>query len=245
MHFIIKKIKEKLLASVDEKSKETFQRFFKNKVRFYGVRTPSVKKIAKECFKELNSKQKAKVFLLCEELSQSGFCEEVWIAATWADWLKDSFLQEDISTFERWIETYIDDWAKCDTFCNHAVGTMLMMYPELVWSLKKWASSKNPFLRRAAAVSLIIPAKKGMFLKDIFEVAGILLFDQNDLDQKGYGWMLKEVSRKHQKAVFDYVMKNKTHMPRTALRYAIEKMPETLRKKAMGKEKKPVKRNAS
>ncbi len=63
MHSIIKKIIEKLLSSADEKSKETFQRFFKNEVRFYGVRTPLVKKIAKECFKELNSLQKAKIFL--------------------------------------------------------------------------------------------------------------------------------------------------------------------------------------
>jgi 3-methyladenine DNA glycosylase AlkD len=51
--------------------------------------------------------------------------------------------------------------------------------------------------------------------------------------QKGYGWLLKEASRKHQKEVFNYVMKNKNVMPRTALRYAIELMPDTLRKRAM------------
>jgi 3-methyladenine DNA glycosylase AlkD len=51
--------------------------------------------------------------------------------------------------------------------------------------------------------------------------------------QKGYGWMLKEASRIHTKEVFDYVVKNKDKMPRTALRYAIEKMPQNSRKKAM------------
>ncbi len=53
--------------------------------------------------------------------------------------------------------------------------------------------------------------------------------------QKGYGWMLKVASEAHQKQVFDYVMENKDTMPRTALRYAIEKMPADMKKEAMKK----------
>jgi 3-methyladenine DNA glycosylase AlkD len=53
--------------------------------------------------------------------------------------------------------------------------------------------------------------------------------------QKGYGWMLKAASQSHQKEVFDYVMKYKAIMPRTALRYAIEKMPAQLKAEAMKK----------
>jgi 3-methyladenine DNA glycosylase AlkD len=51
--------------------------------------------------------------------------------------------------------------------------------------------------------------------------------------QKGYGWMLKEASKKHQAEVFNYVMSKKARMPRTALRYAIEKMPADLKRRAM------------
>jgi 3-methyladenine DNA glycosylase AlkD len=101
--------------------------------------------------------------------------------------------------------------------------------------LKRWTKSKNRWMRRASAVSLIIPAKKGKFLKDIFEISDTLLEDKEDMVQKGYGWMLKVVSQAHQKEVFDYVMKNKAKMPRTALRYAIEKMPKSLKVKAMAK----------
>ena len=63
----------------------------------------------------------------------------------------------------------------------------------------------------------------------------ILLTDEDDLVQKGYGWMLKVAGQSHQEQVFDYVMKNKKIMPRTSLSYAIEKMPEDLRKQAMKK----------
>jgi 3-methyladenine DNA glycosylase AlkD len=57
--------------------------------------------------------------------------------------------------------------------------------------------------------------------------------DEEDLVQKGYGWLLKEESRIRQKEVFEYIMKNKQKMPRTALRYAVEKMPKGLRTEAM------------
>lgn len=59
--------------------------------------------------------------------------------------------------------------------------------------------------------------------------------DKEDLVQKGYGWMLKVASDSHQKEVFDFVMKHKKEMKRTALRYAVEKMPLNLKQRAMAK----------
>jgi 3-methyladenine DNA glycosylase AlkD len=90
-------------------------------------------------------------------------------------------------------------------------------------------------MKRASAVSLIVPARRRKFLHDVLEIADILLQDKDDMVQKGYGWMLKAASQAHQQAVFEYVMRNKTVMPRTALRYAIEKMPGELKKRAMEK----------
>jgi 3-methyladenine DNA glycosylase AlkD len=113
------------------------------------------------------------------------------------------------------------------------VGTFIEMYPEYLAALKKWAHSQNRWVKRASAVSLIVPAKKGMFLNDVFEIADILHSDKDDMVQKGYGWMLKVASQSHQKEVFDYVMSKKGTMPRTSLRYAIEKMPDDLKKRAM------------
>ena len=72
-------------------------------------------------------------------------------------------------------------------------------------------------------------------MKDIFDVAVKLLKDEDDLVQKGYGWALKEASKPHQKEVFNFVMKHRGKMPRTALRYAIELMPKSLKQKAMAK----------
>jgi 3-methyladenine DNA glycosylase AlkD len=109
------------------------------------------------------------------------------------------------------------------------------MYPEFLSGLKKWALSENRWMRRASAVSLIIPARRGKYLPDIFEISELLLQDRDDMVQKGYGWMLKEASKPYRNEVFDFVMRKKHLMPRTALRYAIEKMPPDMREKAMAR----------
>ena len=124
-------------------------------------------------------------------------------------------------------------WADCDTLCNHTVGEFVMMYPEYLEELKRWARSNHRWLKRASAVTLIIPARKGLFLSDILEIADILLEDSDDLVRKGYGWMLKAASESHLEEIYNYVISKKSTMPRTSLRYAIEKMPAEYKKKVM------------
>ena len=141
-----------------------------------------------------------------------------------------------MATFKLWIERYVNNWAKCDGFCNHTIGDLLQKYPQTILDVKNWAKSENRWLKRASAVSFIVPAKKGLFLQEAFEISDVLLADGDDMVQKGYGWLLKEESRKHQKEVFDYVVKNRKVMPRTALRYAVELMPKELKADAMKKE---------
>ena len=232
---IINKIRQELKQNSDEKTQKTGQNFFKEKIKFYGVKTAIVSKIGKEYFKTFKDKKKTEIFDLCEELWRSGYMEESFIACNWSYFVRKDYEPKDFEVFEKWVNNYVSNWASCDTLCNHTVGTFVEMYPEYLSDLKKWAKSKNRWMRRASAVSLIIPAKQGKFLKDIFEIADTLLLDQDDLVQKGYGWMLKAASHTHQKEIFDYIIKKKSIMPRTALRYAIEKMPKELRIKAMEK----------
>lgn len=194
-----------------------------------------VLKIGKAFNKEILAMNKKEIFALCDKLWQSNYMEESFIACHFIYLVRRNYEPADFRVFEKWVKKYISNWASCDTFCNHTVGAFVEMYPKCLKNLKSWARSKNRWMRRAAAVSLIIPARHGQFLKEIFEIADILLLDKNDLVQKGYGWMLKVTSESHQKEVFDYVMKRKTKMPRTAFRYAIEKMPKNLKVKAMAK----------
>jgi len=235
MEDVINKIRAELTQHIDEKTKATSQKFFKEKIRFYGVRIPIVNKISKEYFKLIEFRPKSEIFGCCEILWQSGILEESFIACNWSYYLRKKYEPGDFEIFEQWIKVYVNNWASCDTLCNHTIGTFIEMYPEYLTQLKDVAQSANRWMRRAAAVSLIIPARKGKFLKEILEIADILLLDKDDLVQKGYGWMLKAASEANQGDIFDYVIKNKAVMPRTALRYAIEKMPVDMKRKAMEK----------
>jgi 3-methyladenine DNA glycosylase AlkD len=246
---IYTQIRQTLIAHADRKAID-LDRFFKEgeTAKVHGVKMATVRKIAKEGLQLVKEFPKQTIFEICEELWKSGYLEEATVACSWSETVCKKYEPADFAIFEHWLSNYVNNWADCDTLCTHTIGYFLMMYPDYINKLKDWAKSPNRWVRRGSAVSLIIPARKGLFLNEILEIADTLLLDKEDLVQKGYGWMLKAASmsesfvkgtadmkKKHLDAVFDFVMKNKAVMPRTALRYAIERMPEGMRAEAMKK----------
>jgi 3-methyladenine DNA glycosylase AlkD len=235
MNNIIENLRQELIKNANEKTRLSGERFFKEDVKLYGIKSADVSRISKEHYKNITDKSKSHIFSLCNELWKSGYMEESFVACNWAYDVRKHYEPDDFDIFEKWVSTYVGNWASCDTLCNHTVGTFVEMYPEYLSGLKKWAQSKNRWVKRASAVSLILPARRGKFLEDIFIIADILHSDKDDMVQKGYGWMLKAASEAHQKDVFNYVMRKKHTMPRTSLRYAIEKLPPELKAQAMAK----------
>lgn len=235
MNVIIADIRKELSRYADPVVRDGARRYFKEQINVYGIKTAVVRDIASRYFKAIIGEGKDRIFILCDELLKSGYMEEAFIAFQWADSLRKAYTPGDFKLFERWVYTYVSNWAECDTLCNHAVGSLVEKFPALVGNLKKWAKSGNRWVKRAAAVTLILPARRGMFLGHALEICDILLVDPDDMVQKGYGWLLKESGRKHQAKVFAYVVKHKHIMPRTALRYAVELMPADLKTQAMAR----------
>jgi len=213
-----------------------YQQFFKEKLKEpVGLKAPVLRKISSHCFKEVRTLPAADILDLCDALLASGKRYMRFFAFEWALKVKSQYTKPDFKRFESWLKKYVEGWGSCDHLCCGPLGHIVAMYPELVRKTKPWIKSPSQWLRRAAAVSLIVPVRRNMLLDEVFDTADRLLTDGEDLVQKGYGWMLKEASNVYQKEVFAYVMRHKDRMPRTALRYAIEKMPPAMRKKAMAK----------
>lgn len=168
MNSIVENLRTDLIRNADEKTRKSGKRFFKEDVTLHGVRSAIVGKISKEHYQLLQDKSKENVFRICEELWQTGIMEEGFIACNWSYFVKKQYLPEDFIIFEKWVENYISNWAACDTLCNHTVGAIVEKYPECLSQLKKWAKSPNRWVKRASAVSLIIPARNGLFLNDIY-----------------------------------------------------------------------------
>ncbi len=231
----LSEIRGQLRNMFDEKTVGNAASFFKEEVRFYGVKTGLVIRLARERFAEIKHLGRTEIYALCEDLLSTNYLEEAFIALEWSERLLKQYQPEDFAVFEGWLDKYVSNWATCDTLCNHTIGSFIEKYPEYIGRLKEWARSENRWKRRAAAVTLIVPAKQGKFLDDAFEIALILMADTDDLVQKGYGWLLKEESRTCPQEVFDFLMKYRPVMPRTAFRYALEKMPPYFRRIAMQK----------
>jgi len=235
MHTIITQLRTDLANSADEKTRAGYTRFFREAVVYYGVKSPQVKAIARKYWRQINALEKAQAYALFEAMLAADYCEEAFLVAEWLPRMKDRFARVDLAVFAGWIDRYLNNWAKIDSFCNHAVADFLEKFPESIDEILRWRTSENRWMKRASAVTLILPARRGGYLREAFTIADTLLRDPDDMVQKGYGWLLKEASRQHQREVFEYVMQHKAVMPRTALRYAIELMPAEMRAEAMKK----------
>lgn len=164
-----------------------------------------------------------------------GYGEERTIAFDWAWRLKRKLEPSDFKVFEKWLDRHCADWAGVDDLSCHPLGYLLCEFPELLPRLAPWRRSPKWHLRRASAVALIYSVRREKQLGLVLRTADELLMDGHDLVQMGYGWLLKEATRHYPKVVLDYVLKRKDKMPRTALRYAIEKLPASQKKLAMAR----------
>lgn len=232
---VIQEIREELIKNTDHKFQERVKEFSKGQITTYGLRTPVTRKISAHYFSKIKKRSKQDIFDLCELLLKSGYSEERTIAFDWVFRVKRQYTLSDFERFESWLRTYVTGWGSCDDFCTHAFGEFVYQFPEVIPEVKKWAESDDRWVKRASAVVLIYSIRRDTSIEHGFEIADILLLDHDDMVQKGYGWMLKEISNLYPQKVFEYVMQKKDVMPRTSLRYAIEKLSPESKKKAMTK----------
>jgi 3-methyladenine DNA glycosylase AlkD len=131
--------------------------------------------------------------------------------------------------FKRYLENtrYINNWDLVDMSADKIIGSYLFEKPkDILYSL---AVSENLWERRIAIMATFDFIKKG-FCEDTFRIVKIVLNDSHDLIHKAAGWMLRETGKRCSQEVLEqFLLTYYRMMPRTMLRYAIERLPETLR----------------
>jgi 3-methyladenine DNA glycosylase AlkD len=132
--------------------------------------------------------------------------------------------------WKRWLaRNHSANWATTDAICGALIGPLLVRYPALTGQMPRWARNRNMWVRRAAAVSLIPSLRTGAALDVGYEVARQLHSDREDLIQKAVGWMLREAGKTGPDRLAGYLCTNGELIPRTTIRYAIERF--SLRKR--------------
>ncbi|MDQ0089933.1 3-methyladenine DNA glycosylase AlkD [Paenibacillus anaericanus] len=201
-----------------------------------GLTTGRVRSISSSLFSTLEDRSLNTVLNYCEQLLAERKWELGVIAYDWAYKVRKLYREDTFYIFERWLKEYVSGWGDCDDFCTHAFGELLGQYPHLLLKVMDWTHYSDFWVRRASAVILIYPIKKGMLKgMDPYIISDRLMDDSHDLVQKGYGWMLKILSRAKPEEVFHYLLKNKSQMPRVAFRYALEKLTPAQRAVLMEK----------
>jgi 3-methyladenine DNA glycosylase AlkD len=131
--------------------------------------------------------------------------------------------------FKKYLENtqYINNWDLVDLSADKIVGSYLFEKPkDILYSL---AVSENLWERRISVLATFDFIKKG-FYQETLKIAKILLNDRHDLIHKAVGWMLREIGKRCSREVLEqFLLVNYKKMPRTMLRYAIERLPEDLR----------------
>ena len=145
-----------------------------------------------------------------------------------------NFTPELLPVWKRWLSNnYSANWATTDAICGLLIGPLLVAHPRLIAQMLAWSLDSNMWVRRASAVSVIPAVRRGIGLKSAYEVARRLHGDREDLLHKAVGWMLREAGKVDAARLEGYLRANGPRMPRTTVRYAIERFPPAKRRKLL------------
>jgi len=211
------------------------QNYFKNEVKFVGLTAADVRSFTRTVFDNLPDRSRDFIFPLAERLMSSMVFEYRGAAVHLVTQLRKQWQDEDFYLFQSWLEKYVDNWATGDEIANHLLDKFILDNPQVTERTFQWSASPNLWMRRASAVCLVVPMRKQNHLRDVLRVSEALLLDPEDMVQKGYGWTLKECSKKHPDEIYEFIMQHKHEMPRTSLRIALEKYDQPRRKAAMAR----------
>jgi 3-methyladenine DNA glycosylase AlkD len=156
---------------------------------------------------------------------------------------RHSFRPTLLGTWKRWLSrNYASNWATTDAMCGLLIGPLLLDRPALAAQMRAWSKDRNMWVRRASAVALIASLRRGLELDLGYDIAARLHADGEDLVQKAVGWMLREAGKADPIRLERYLRANGRGIPRTTLRYAIERFPEAKRKALLRATNRPARR---
>lgn len=191
---------------------------------FIGVTVPDIRKVANEYYKDITLKE-------TEDLLHSNYHEERLLALIILTYkMKKAKENEQKEIIELYIDNteYINGWDLVDLSAHYTLGKYLLEHEAEKGILYDFANSNDLWKQRISIVSTWIFIRNNKY-EDTLKIAEILLNNEHDLIHKAVGWMLREVGKKDFDIEYNFLVKRYKQMPRTMLRYSIEKFDEELR----------------
>ncbi len=192
-------------------------------------------RIARKLYRQLPASDDEFV-AMCDELVKSGQPGTFWFVNVWVKRRGSVYKLDYFPIYEKWLFNHATSWGKCDALCYRVLNPMLEKYPHLFTHNLSWTASTKTYVRRAAAVSMMQATgtfRVNVEWEKVEAVVKRLVADNHIHVQKGIGWLLKYSYLSYPERVEEYLRENVGNMTRTAFRYSLEKMPDTLRQQLM------------
>jgi len=208
---------------------EGVQRFFKEEVASRGWYTAELRQVAAR-FRRVLLKEHGLQYLLAvaDQLFRGDVLEEKVMAVLLLEKSVDQFGRKEFRLFEGWLER-VSSWADHDALAHYLIAPMLVAEPARARAVFGWARSRNRWRRRAAAVALIRGARRKLFAAEIARLTKIMLHDDDDMVQKGLGWLLREYAKADARGALPLLMNIRERAPRLVIRTACETLPARIR----------------
>jgi 3-methyladenine DNA glycosylase AlkD len=213
--------------------------FFKpnDDVRLYGIKSSCVRNIEKEAYGKIREEWSVEDAVAFYDLmSRDTHFEGTMVGVLLLGRFKSQFRKGMLATVKRWItDGRFRNWAAIDGLAPTLLTPLVTTYPDLASRVGEWTSSRNMWLRRAAVVTFVPLARKGMQLDRAYMIVEDLLDDVHDLMHKACGWLLRETGKADARRLEQFLLIHGPRIPRTTVRYAIERFPQRKRKSLLVK----------
>jgi len=202
-------------------------RYFRgaNDLGFYNVGTKTMRGLARsihEDHRETWDVREAMAF--ADVLMRDRYLEVKSVGIEVVARYRRTFTPALLPRWKRWLaKNQSANWATTDAICGALIGPLLVEHVDVADEMRGWSTDRNMWVRRASIVGLIPLARRGQKLDLLYEVAGRLHADREDLIQKAVGWALREAGKADSARLERYLRANGPAIPRTTLRYAIER----------------------
>ena len=183
---------------------------------FLGVTMPDIRRIAKKFSQEISLQELTE--LIRNPIHEVRLCALIILVNKYKKENSDKIYQYYMDHL-----TAINNWDLVDSSAPYIVGDYLYKHPEKSKILIDFSHSENLWVRRISIVSTFTFIKNNEF-NTTLEIAKLLLNDNHDLIHKALGWMLREIYKRDERIIKRFLRQNYAQIPRTTLRYAIERM---------------------
>ena len=207
------------------------QWFFKQEVKSRGWYTHELRKVAVRFRRSILAAHDQEYLLqVADQLFRGEVLEEKNFAVMLLEGMTTQFGHAEFTLFESWLDR-VSTWADHDGLVHYLIGPMIAADDSLLSRPPRWARKKTskPWHQRASAVSLIHSTRQHKNFDDIRSITEMLLTSDDDMVQKGLGWLLREAAKANPDQTVKYLMTIRQRTPRLVLRTACETLPAKTR----------------